>query len=144
MKIRYLDIDEINDRLAELEDLERTLHDAREELAEAEDDELNEAQEAVDDAAGDFKKPEEQELEKLRGLRDDIGESRGKISKDNGPFIHENDFEDYARELADDIGAIPTNAGWPCTCIDWEKAANELQMDYTSIDWEGVTYYYRA
>lgn len=52
-------------------------------------------------------------------------------------------FETYAEELADDIGAIDRNASWPLTCIDWEQAALELQMDYTSVDFDGVTYWVR-
>jgi antirestriction protein len=59
-------------------------------------------------------------------------------------LIPENGFEDYARELAEDIGAISSDTGWPATCIDWERAARELQMDYTSVEYDGDTYYYRA
>ena len=39
-------------------------------------------------------------------------------------FIDEDDFEDYARELAEDVGAIQDDMNWPCNCIDWERAAN--------------------
>ena len=60
-----------------------------------------------------------------------------------GSMIRDSNFEDYAQELADDIGAIDRNASWPCNCIDWERAARELQMDYTSVDYDGVTYWYR-
>lgn len=52
-------------------------------------------------------------------------------------------FKDYAQELADDIGAIDRNASWPCTCIDWEKAARELRMDYSSVEFRGIDYWYR-
>jgi hypothetical protein len=58
-------------------------------------------------------------------------------------LIRDSYFERYAQELADDIGAIPRDAGWPCTCIDWEQAARELQMDYTSVEFGGVTYWVR-
>jgi len=58
-------------------------------------------------------------------------------------LIRDSYFEEYARELADDIGAIPRDAGWPTTCIDWEQAARELQMDYTSVNFDGVTYWVR-
>ena len=52
-------------------------------------------------------------------------------------------FEDYAREFAEDIGAIPHDLEWPFTCIDWAQAASELQMDYTPVDFNGVTYWIR-
>ena len=59
-------------------------------------------------------------------------------------MIREDAFEDYARELAEDIGAIPSDAGWPACCIDWEQAARELAMDYTSVRFMGDDYYIRA
>jgi hypothetical protein len=59
-------------------------------------------------------------------------------------FIRDSYFEEYAQELADDIGAIDSDASWPNTCIDWERAARELQQDYTSYEFDGVTYWARA
>lgn len=58
-------------------------------------------------------------------------------------MIREDTFEDYARELAEEIGAINDDAQWPATCIDWERAASELAMDYTSVDFLGYSYYVR-
>lgn len=56
---------------------------------------------------------------------------------------YESYFRTYAEELADDIGAIPRDAQWPLTCIDWEQAARELRYDYSPIDIDGVTYWTR-
>ena len=58
-------------------------------------------------------------------------------------LIHDSYFKDYAMELAADIGAIDNNASWPLTCIDWDQAARELQMDYSAVDFDGVTYWIR-
>lgn len=58
-------------------------------------------------------------------------------------LIRDGYFKDYAMELAEDIGAIPDDAGWPCTCIDWDKATLELRMDYSSVEVEGTTYWTR-
>ena len=58
-------------------------------------------------------------------------------------LIRDSYFERYAEELAGDIGAIDPNASWPLTCIDWEQAARELQMDYTSVELDGVTFWTR-
>ncbi len=52
-------------------------------------------------------------------------------------------FEEYARDLADYVGATSLDLKWPLTCIDWKKAAEELKMDYTGVDFDGVTYYYQ-
>ena len=63
---------------------------------------------------------------------------------DDGIFlIADSYFVDYAREMADDCGMIDHNATWPQTCIDWEQAACELRMDYTSVEIDGRTYWYR-
>lgn len=59
-------------------------------------------------------------------------------------LIRESYFEDYARELAEDIGAIGRDMQWPLSYIDWERAADALKMDYTSVDYDGVTYYGRS
>jgi DNA repair exonuclease SbcCD ATPase subunit len=164
-RIRYLDISELNDRLSELEDKrdavaldEESLASAKELLdahvppTDGTDDvdvedlerEVEAAQDRLNASIADFGAEEEKELEKLEDLKNEIGESRGKISEDNGPFIHENDFQDYAKELAEDIGAIPNDVSWPCDCIDWEYAARELQVDYSAVEWDGVSYYYRS
>ena len=59
-------------------------------------------------------------------------------------FIAEWHFEDYARELAEDLGTIDADANWPLTYIDWPAAARALQQDYTSIELEGNTFWYRS
>ena len=59
------------------------------------------------------------------------------------PLIRDSYFREYAMELADDCGMIPDNLTWPLSCIDWDQAARELQMDYTPIDWDGTTYWVR-
>ncbi len=58
-------------------------------------------------------------------------------------LIRDSHFEDYAQELAEDIGAINRDAQWPNNFIDWKAAAEALQGDYTSVEFEGVTYWTR-
>ena len=58
-------------------------------------------------------------------------------------LIRDSYFKEYAQELAEDIGAIPDNATWPCRCIDWDRAARELRMDYSAVEYGGVTYWTR-
>ena len=54
--------------------------------------------------------------------------------------------EDFAQELADDLGVIPSEYSWPTSCIDWEQAARELFMgDYFSTDCPtGGVYVFRS
>ncbi len=56
-------------------------------------------------------------------------------------LINDNYFEEYAQELAADIGGVRDD--WPHCHIDWGAAANSLQMDYTSITLDGKDYWFR-
>jgi len=59
-------------------------------------------------------------------------------------LISEDSFTEYARELAEDIGAIDRNAAWPLRHIDWDAAADELKTDYMEITLFGKTFLMRA
>ena len=58
-------------------------------------------------------------------------------------LIRDSYFEDYARELAEDCGAISRNSAWPLQHIDWKAAAEALQQDYMMVDYGQSTYWYR-
>jgi hypothetical protein len=47
--------------------------------------------------------------------------------------------EEFAEQLAEDLGYINNDVSWPYTCIDWEQAARELMYDY----FESNGYYFR-
>jgi antirestriction protein len=49
--------------------------------------------------------------------------------------------EDFARELADDLGAVDEDATWPNNYIDWERATRDLFMDYWDAEAPGGTIY---
>ena len=74
----------------------------------------------------------------LEQLFDELGED---ARYETG--IPESEFEDYARDLAEDIGVIDRDQSWPNYCIDWGQAARDLQMDYTPFEFEGVDYLVR-
>jgi hypothetical protein len=85
------------------------------------------------------------ELDELKALRDLQNECEGYSDWRHGEtLIRDSYFEDYARELAEDGGMLKDNESWPYTCIDWEKAARELQYDYSAVDFDGVTYWIRS
>lgn len=56
-------------------------------------------------------------------------------------LIRDSHFRDYAIDLAHDMGEL--NCKWPYNCIDWDQAARELRLDYSSVDIGGVVYWYR-
>ena len=82
------------------------------------------------------------ELQALKQLAE-----QGESSRDwryGETLIRDSYFEEYAQQLAEDIGAIDRNANWPLGHIDWEAAAEALKQDYMEVDFSGVTYYIRA
>jgi antirestriction protein len=84
---------------------------------------------------------EKEELKTLIAFREDVNSREWKYGIQ---FIRESYFETFAQELAEDIGAMQDCNSWPATCIDWERAARELQMDYSSAELDGDTYLYRS
>lgn len=85
---------------------------------------------------------EDYELDQLQAFAEE-GESLADWQHGE-TLIRDSYFVDYAIELADDIGHIDSEASWPMSCIDWPRAADELQMDYTPLDFGGVTYWGRS
>lgn len=85
---------------------------------------------------------EQEELHALKELAEQCERYSGDW-KYGATLIRDDYFEEYAQELAEDLGLINGNASWPNNCIDWEQAANDLKYDYTSVDFNGVTYWIR-
>jgi len=79
------------------------------------------------------------ELAKLLKLKEDVGND--KEWEFGITLINEAYFEDFTIEEAEDIGAIGKDAYW--IVINWEATANNLKVDYTEVDFDGTTYYYR-
>jgi len=98
----------------------------------------------IDYLESEENRTDEEETE-LKALQELAEEASGSPDWTHGEtLIRDSYFEDYARELADDIGAVDKNAGWPNNCIDWEKAADELKADYMCVDFDGVEYWIRG
>lgn len=99
-----------------------------------------------DSLAGDDDRDEfdAERMKAIEQLASDLGyESIKDASESVAEFVAESDFEDFARETAESIGAISSEGGWPIDYIDWERAADALQMDYTAVEFDGTTYYTR-
>jgi hypothetical protein len=99
--------------------------------------------------AGDTAAAEELEVE-LKPLADLLDELAGRGGDEEWrgvwypvTLVRDSYFTEYAEELARDIGAVNDAATWPNSCIDWERAAQELKADYATVEYEGVTYWYR-
>jgi hypothetical protein len=161
--MKTLDTRDLYARKCELESLRDDVQTAKDELEEAskavndydpgymnaerdkEFQELTEAMEAAEtaltDAESAFDESEQDELKELEELENEM-DSRS--FRDGVQLIPEYDFEEYAREEASSLyGRGMDDAHWPFTCIDWERAANELQQDYSAVTYQGTDYLFR-
>lgn len=60
-------------------------------------------------------------------------------------FVNDSYFEDYARELADDLGYLGRDRDNPLlACVDWEQWTDLVRQDYSSVEVEGATFWYRT
>lgn len=50
-------------------------------------------------------------------------------------------FKEHAMNEAESLGLVSETDRWPMTCLDWDKAADELKMDYTSVEFDGIEYW---
>lgn len=169
---KYADILDIRDIIDQIEDTEREQGELVEEYKEARaadegaeqaserlcnainalssfwglaPEEIDDSVQALDDPADDFKGDEEAAtlrafIEQFRGYG---GDHEWEGSWFPVTFIRDSYFKTYAEELAEDIGAISREERWPACHIDWEAAARALQIDYTSGEYEDVTYWAR-
>jgi septal ring factor EnvC (AmiA/AmiB activator) len=134
----------IDELKGELYDFEHAVEKAQERLADVDTDDADAVEEAeaeLDDAReelAEWTDENDQELKELVDFRESVNSSEWP----NVTLIHEDHFEDYARQFAEDIGAISRDTRWPATCIDWEQAARELRMDYSAAEFAGETFYF--
>jgi antirestriction protein len=91
---------------------------------------------------------EETEFSDLAALLDEL-EGNGGDEQWRGEWyptllIDEADFTDYAQELCEECGDISSDLPWYiANHIDWEGVAREIRCDYSSVEFDGTTYYYR-
>lgn len=142
-----IDTRDLHERFDELEELEEILSTAEEELQDFAVDEEDEdsvdahddLHEAVKTAKADFGEEEKAELEELRAIKEAV------LDWQHGEtLIREDYFTHYAEEYADDTGAIDRNCNWPLNHIDWEAAAEDLKQDFSTVEYQGSTYFYRS
>jgi len=95
------------------------------------------------DELKDEEELDEEDTEELKAWETLKAETEEYGWEDGIFFFHENVAEEYAQQFAEDTGAISSDAHWPAYCIDWEWAARDFLMDYTSCEIDGQTYYYQ-
>lgn len=143
-----LDTRDLQDRLEELQGLKEAVEDARsnvEELlavdasekTETWEADLDDARDSLENAESAFTSDEQDELAELETLADEVSEWTS-----GNQLIPEDDFEDYCKELCEDIGDIPRDMP-SYIVIDWEATARNLLADYSECEYQGNSYYYR-
>lgn len=76
---------------------------------------------------------DDDELAMFQAYRKNVSDGTFSAAQDAYAGTYESDIE-FAEELADELGFINKDAGWPYTCIDWAMAARELMWDYFEQD----------
>lgn len=77
----------------------------------------------------------------LAYIRNDGTFDEGTVERFRDAYQGEYDSDqDFAQELADELGLVNAELSWPHSCIDWEHAARELMYDYFSEN----GYYFRS
>lgn len=143
------------DLTGEYSDLTDAVDEARTDLAEAEgvgdenEEEIASCREALEEAEQELADWDgHDELSALSTLLDELkgygGEHQWQGDWYPVTLIEEGYFTEYAQELAEDMGSVNRDAPWPQTFIDWDAAAEALKMDYSEVEYDGMTYYYRA
>jgi hypothetical protein len=82
--------------------------------------------------------------EELDGLKALAKEAEGYVEDwpHGAVLIHHANFVNYCEELLIDIGALPRDMP-DYLVIDWEATANNLKVDWTSVEFNGRTYFIR-
>lgn len=130
----YRSTQDLRDRFEELKNDKQALAD---EVSECADDpehgDIEKARRELDD----WKTENDVELKELaeivKGLYD---------GDEDEQLVADEDFAQHARDVAEDLYNIEPH--WPFSHIDWDKAADDLKLDYTSFEFEGTTYWYRC
>lgn len=152
-------VDELREERGNLEDLQADVESAEEDITVLPDDAteqdrlfakmaLEQAQKALKDAEDwEENNPDEaEELHMLESLLDDIkgyGEDhQWEGCRYPGHLIRYSYFTEYCKDLVRDVGDLPKDIP-VYIVIDWEATADNIRMDYGSVDFDGVEYLYR-
>lgn len=117
------DIIDSRDVIARIEEIETELADAHD-----------------DNEAGDVSDLKT-ELATLKAL-DDEAAGYAPDWTHGATLIRHSYFVDYCQELLSDIGELPREIP-SYVVIDWDATAENLKVDYTTVDFDGVDYYVR-
>ena len=80
----------------------------------------------------------EDELKEIEEI-DDVENELGSEFEYGVSLVDVDDWEEYVKELLEDIGYIPKDfPSW--IEIDWESTSNNVKVDYTEVTYQGNSY----
>jgi len=148
-----IDSRDVIDQLETLEDQYQELKDAVQDSSDqidTIDDEDNEYDkkeliESYESAKISLELWEQDNLAELKVLRDfaEEGESLSRDWRHGETLIREDYWVDYVKQMLEDCGDLPRDLP-DYIEIDWDKTANNIAMDYSTLEFDGVTYYIRS
>lgn len=135
--------DRIDEIESDIESLEEEISELSEEIDELDEDDPGDKNEIdlklddIEDRRGQIEDLQE-ELSMLLEVMSEVPEfSNGET------LIHEDYWVEYVQEMCEDCGYISKDFPyWPE--IDWEATAKNVAMDYSTIELDGNTYYFRG
>jgi hypothetical protein len=120
------------------------LFDLRDVIARVE--ELEDILEGYEDQSGSEYDDEKEELGKLMALLNEVkgygGDEQWRGDWYPVSFIRDSYFTEYAEDLVKDISDMPRDIPSYIE-IDWEATARNIRQDYSSVEFDGETYWYR-
>lgn len=144
-----LDIRDVFKRIEELEEELEQITELEDEIESLDPDEDRKEIRTATDNLKKLRKELESEDEELKILMSFVEDFEGYGGDEEWrgnwyplTLVRDSYWEDFAEELCEDSGYIPTDfPSW--IEIDWEKTADNIKVDYTSGKFDGVTYWGR-
>jgi hypothetical protein len=135
-----VDISNLDD-VIDSRDVIARIEELREEIKEIEGEDFDAAKVAIGEIDDPVPGELREELTKLEAL---AAEASGYAPdwEHGETLIRDSYFTDYAEELCKDCGALPRDIPHYIE-IDWEKTADNIRVDYTEVDYDGVSYWIR-
>lgn len=131
------DVIDSRDVIERIEELEADLEHEKELLADHPEEPNTPARQTRLDNIAEI----EAELNPLKALEEEA-EGYAPDWEYGATLIRDSYFTEYAEELIKDCDGLPREIPHYIV-IDWEATAKNIQVDYTSVDFAGVTYWVR-
>lgn len=95
---------------------------------------------------GEYTETPDCELTHLRSIMEELkgngGDEQWRGDWYPVTLVRDDHFTDYVAEMLEDCGEIPRNLPSYIE-INWEATARNIRMDYTNIEIDGISYWYR-